>query len=305
MPLPAALAAKLAKRGLLKSSASSDPVEEVIAEDYDDSSSSTQLSRPKKRITEVRSDHSTLKVIDKSKNDSHEDANNDDNNESELIHKITACPNIANPYHSCVEFCTKKWGYKLFKPDTVMLVKKEKMLSKYPIPNGWEEVGDPMTGRYYYWNTMTDEVSWLPPGHPRGNVTLPAERLKELNTPMNERLKKRKINRRDSDGEASVEEDDDEEEEDVEGTEADDSDLERERNRLKNKKGRKQDELDPMDPASYSDVPRGDWNTGLDQRGNAKTGVDVTASGPLFQQRPYPSPGAVLRINKGVTKEKK
>ena len=29
-------------------------------------------------------------------------------------------------------------------------------------------------------------------------------------------------------------------------------------------------------------------------------GVDVTASGPLFQQRPYPSPGAILRMNKQV-----
>ncbi|VDM04000.1 unnamed protein product [Schistocephalus solidus] len=61
------------------------------------------------------------------------------------------------------------------------------------------------------------------------------------------------------------------------------------------------DELDPMDPAAYSDVPRGTWVTGLEghSRGGptAKTGADVTASGPLFQQRPYPSPGAVLRAN--------
>ena len=47
------------------------------------------------------------------------------------------------------------------------------------------------------------------------------------------------------------------------------------------------EELDPM-------------STGLEGRGEAKTGVDVTASGPLFQQRPYPSPGAILRMNKQV-----
>ena len=45
---------------------------------------------------------------------------------------------------------------------------------------------------------------------------------------------------------------------------------------------------------------RGKWSTGLEGRGEAKTGVDVTASGPLFQQRPYPSPGAILRMNKQV-----
>ena len=36
----------------------------------------------------------------------------------------------------------------------------------------------------------------------------------------------------------------------------------------------------------------------MERHGEAKTGVDTTASGPLFQQRPYPSPGAVLRANK-------
>ena len=40
---------------------------------------------------------------------------------------------------------------------------------------------------------------------------------------------------------------------------------------------------------------RGTWSTGLEQRGDAKTGVDTTASGPLYQQRPYPSPGDILR----------
>ena len=40
---------------------------------------------------------------------------------------------------------------------------------------------------------------------------------------------------------------------------------------------------------------RGTWSTGLEQHGDAKTGVDTTASGPLYQQRPYPSPGDILR----------
>eukprot|EP00057_Strongylocentrotus_purpuratus_P014081 XP_011668555.1 PREDICTED: polyglutamine-binding protein 1 [Strongylocentrotus purpuratus] len=60
----------------------------------------------------------------------------------------------------------------------------------------------------------------------------------------------------------------------------------------------KEDELDPMDPSAYSDTPRGNWSSGLPTHQEAKTGVDVTASGPLFQMRPYPSPGAILRANK-------
>jgi len=45
------------------------------------------------------------------------------------------------------------------------------------------------------------------------------------------------------------------------------------------------------------DWHRGSWSTGLTSGDEAKTGVDSTASGPLFQMRPYPSPGAILRAN--------
>ncbi len=58
--------------------------------------------------------------------------------------------------------------------------------------------------------------------------------------------------------------------------------------------------IDPMDPSSYSDVPRGTWSSGLETGGVGgapKTGVDSTASGALFQQRPLPSPGDILRAN--------
>lgn len=49
---------------------------------------------------------------------------------------------------------------------------------------------------------------------------------------------------------------------------------------------------------------RGTWSTGLPKRNEAKTGADTTAAGPLFQQRPYPSPGAVLRANAEASRAK-
>lgn len=55
-----------------------------------------------------------------------------------------------------------------------------------------------------------------------------------------------------------------------------------------------------MDPASYGEAPRGTWSAGLEVKSSmpaAKTGVDETASGSLYQQRPYPSPGDILRAN--------
>ena len=47
--------------------------------------------------------------------------------------------------------------------------------------------------------------------------------------------------------------------------------------------------------SAYSDAPKGGWSSGL--AGAQPRAADTTASGPLFQQRPYPSPGAVLRAN--------
>ncbi|GMH28306.1 hypothetical protein Nepgr_030149 [Nepenthes gracilis] len=63
------------------------------------------------------------------------------------------------------------------------------------------------------------------------------------------------------------------------------------------------DELDPMDPSAYSDAPRGGWVVGL--KGVQPRAADTTATGPLFQQRPYPSPGAVLRKNAEIASKKK
>lgn len=51
-----------------------------------------------------------------------------------------------------------------------------------------------------------------------------------------------------------------------------------------------------MDPSAYSDAPVGGWTQGME--GIQPRAADTTASGPLFQSRPYPSPGAVLRANK-------
>ncbi|KXJ13489.1 Polyglutamine-binding protein 1 [Exaiptasia diaphana] len=138
---------------------------------------------------------------------------------------VKGCPNRTNPHHECVEYCRTRWGN--IDPTQAPHIKD---YSHVPLPPGWYFVPDYSNGKHYYWNTTTNQVSWL---HP-------------LET--------------------------------------------------KNKRGRS-DELDPMDPAAYSDTPRGDWSSGLSQKGEAKTGVDVTATGPLFQQRPYPSPGDILRQN--------
>lgn len=44
--------------------------------------------------------------------------------------------------------------------------------------------------------------------------------------------------------------------------------------------GGQESSIDPMDPSSYSDAPRGSWAVGLE--GAQPRAVDTTASGPLF-----------------------
>uniref|UniRef100_A0A8C3BJS6 Polyglutamine binding protein 1 n=1 Tax=Cairina moschata TaxID=8855 RepID=A0A8C3BJS6_CAIMO len=60
----------------------------------------------------------------------------------------------------------------------------------------------------------------------------------------------------------------------------------------------------PSTYRSHKDPSHGTWSTGLPKRNEAKTGADTTAAGPLFQQRPYPSPGAVLRANAEASRGK-
>lgn len=57
---------------------------------------------------------------------------------------------------------------------------------------------------------------------------------------------------------------------------------------------KKHNKIDPMDPTGSEGgkgQPKFDPNTG-------ERMADSTASGPLFQQRPYPAPGSVLRGGK-------
>ncbi|XP_023693345.1 polyglutamine-binding protein 1 [Paramormyrops kingsleyae] len=157
------------------------------------------------------------------------------------------------------------------------------------LPINWYKVFDPACGLPYYWNVESDLVSWLSPNDPSAVITKAAKRLRpeigeergerQFEKPDRERereeIREKRLQRREDIAPYS-----------------------------KNKRGREREEMDPMDPSAYSDAPRGTWSTGLPKRNEAKTGADTTAAGPLFQQRPYPSPGAVLRANAELTKAK-
>jgi len=165
------------------------------------------------------------------------------------------------------------------------------------LPPDWEKVFNAEHGTWYYWDTTSGKVSWLPPSDPEAFITYPADSVKQLAVeepppminidsiplpsmppaPVSVKDNTTRGGKRDS---ARI---------DVKTA--------------AKKKRTHDDEFDPMDPSAYSDAPKGNWATGLKKLDDAKTGVDSTANGPLFQQRPYPSPGEVLRRNTQARQE--
>ncbi|CDS37944.1 polyglutamine binding protein 1 [Echinococcus multilocularis] len=308
MPLPPALAARLAKRGLLDKSKNE---EEVFAESYDGDGSG--------QIPPILKGISPVPIIEN----------------GTLIHEIAACPNLTNPYHECTAYCFERYGRRTFRAsDQHMGRLRDRMLRRYPLPSHWLEVGDPVTGRFYYWNTVTDEVCWLSPLHPRAIITKSASVLKAQTLAAKAAAAAASaaaLAAGGLDGEFEIEKREGKRDRSRSPTpppppppatsqsplltnimpppSAPPPSYVRLGNSMRRapkfekrrRSGDGDEPLDPMDPAAYSDVPRGGWTAGLEgvsgSAPSAKTGADVTASGPLFQQRPYPSPGDVLRAN--------
>lgn len=303
MPLPAALAARLAKRGLVSekiavvSSEESnenneqlnkvsliqkqdahklEEEEEVIAENYDDQ---IENQEPNKLVQKEShySDDSNDSFLESS---------------SKKFKGYIYCPNKNNIFHDCTKFCEEMWRKR--EPTQKYLKRKKKMLAKYPLPAHWKEVYDAGIGHFYYWEVDSDSVSWLPPSHPKAVITEPAAVCRQQRDLVS-----------DSEDNDSDDKSDKSESSDVESE--DEADRRKEikkrkieeieKSRAKGRNKLAENNIDPMDPAAYSDIPRGGWSDGLSRGNEAKTGVDTTASGPLYQMRPYPNPGAVLRAN--------
>ncbi|XP_072929879.1 polyglutamine-binding protein 1 [Epargyreus clarus] len=276
MPLPPALAARLAKRGILKVNpvieqpptdhqAPIQSNEEIIAEDYD-----CKPDEPRTKNKEHFWEGIEGVNVDPIKG-----------------HK--GCPNKSNIYHECSKFCVKTWKQGKLVPNETYLQNKRKALECWPLPPGWEEVYDEGTGQHYFWNVHNNLVSWLPPAHPRATPSESAAHLRE------ERLLKEGDESDDS-SEASDQEVPQQQQQHKEKRPSrKEKDKEMTHHRDKKRHRVKDNDLDPMDPSAYSEVPRGNWSAGLDT--HTKTGVDSTVSGTLYQMRPYPAPGAILAAN--------
>ncbi|KAF2882760.1 hypothetical protein ILUMI_23424 [Ignelater luminosus] len=211
---------------------------------------------------------------------------------------VTGCPNKSNIYHECNFWCESHWKPASL-PDAKYMRNVGKLIQKYPLPHHWTEVFDKGIKRYYYWDMETDIVSWLPPKHPKAVRSESAAKLREkrakgilneervvykIDEEKGDRKRNSKSSRRDRDRDRDSESSD-------KRHKYDDKEYNRKRPR--------RDDIDPMDPAAYSDIPVGTWSDGLESN---KSGADSTASGALYQQRPYPAPGDILANNKSKTR---
>lgn len=116
MSLPAALAARLAKRGLLKNAAPKreerevEEEEEVIAEDYDDG---------------VKT--STVEPV----------------YDSKVYPTVMGCPQKANAYHTCSLYCIRNYSDVPKEPSRAIKRKFDRILKDYPLDAVWEKVYEP------------------------------------------------------------------------------------------------------------------------------------------------------------------
>lgn len=278
MPLPVALQTRLAKRGILKH-LEPEPEEEIIAEDYDDDPVDYEATRLEGLPP------SWYKVFD---------------------------PSCGLPYYWNVDTDLVSW-LSPHDPNSIVTKSAKKLRSNNAdVEEKSERSHEKLERSHEKLERAQEKVERGHEKAERGHEKAERERERGYDKVDRERDRDRE---RERDRERDREQRDRDRERDRERTydksERDDVKERRHHRREelapypKSKKAnRKDEELDPMDPSSYSDAPRGTWSTGLPKRNEAKTGADTTAAGPLFQQRPYPSPGAVLRANAEASRTK-
>lgn len=180
MPLPAALAERLRKRGILRdelpvednlaSSGTNDEAAQVpqssrIANDFEEEVFAAHSSTDKSADTALPLTASGKQAADTLDND--------------VNIGCVGCTNRFNPYHTCNEFC--KSHLKALQPTAAVLEYKRKMLEKFPLPENasWCCVYEPSVGQFYYWNTSLNLVSWLSPAHPNARPTVGLEFIRK------------------------------------------------------------------------------------------------------------------------------
>lgn len=96
------------------------------------------------------------------------------------------CPNRYNVWHKCTLYCVNRWKEGKLSPSPEYMIRYRRLLKRYPLPEGWVEMYDQGCGCYYFACEADGVVSWLPPTHPKSQVTKSAAVIRKLMEDTNE-----------------------------------------------------------------------------------------------------------------------
>lgn len=135
--------------------------EEIIAENYDeeDRHIQSQNIEPTSSTSKEPSEHFWSERIKKRIG------------VTESYHGFKLCPNKYNIWHNCTLYCVNRWATGRPKPSEKYLRRYKRLLRKYPLGKDWKETYDAACGVYYFYNSSSQKVSWLPPAHPQARIS--------------------------------------------------------------------------------------------------------------------------------------
>lgn len=140
--------------------------EEIIAEDYSDENDEAGDSDSSENTTHTQDDR-LVEESQISKNTDNSDAHKGGANIApEPLHEsVMGCPNKYNVYHECSQYCLDNYSESESIGPTLEQRKHLAIILKhYPMSNEWTIVYDPGVRTFYFWNILSDFVSWFPPG---------------------------------------------------------------------------------------------------------------------------------------------
>lgn len=169
--------------------------EEIIAENYsdddEDENDDDERTKDENDQDNVRDIHGSLPDEDVSARDPDNPSrlsgrtNKDNPAECEQTpsrlrdESVIGCPNKYNIYHECGQYCIENYG----KPESLEPTLEQRkqlalILRTYPMSSEWTVVYDPGVRTFYFWNVISNFVSWLPPGM-NGFISMSADQMRK------------------------------------------------------------------------------------------------------------------------------
>lgn len=180
--------------------------EEIIAENYSDEEENEEEEEEEKEKEEERkglgSDdgcqkddqhaHKNSSGESSSKGDPDEPSRTSNYNDEDASPKceqtqhdsryesVIGCPNKYNIYHECGQYCIDNYSEpESLEPTLEQRKQLALILRAYPMSNEWTVVFDPGVRAFYFWNIISNLVSWLPPGM-NGFISMSADQMRKI-----------------------------------------------------------------------------------------------------------------------------